>query len=130
MSAWVVLLLIVASRHYGIYVVPGPDRADAWNILGALAILALSTLIVVREHQEKSGMAQVNMLVLAVLAFHEIPVIASSIAWMVEPWEVPEGMGQLSAWAGLDLARIGALVVMLALAHIVGRKTAPANSDR
>jgi len=119
------LLLVMAGRHYGVFAVEKAARGDVWNILGALAVMALALRLWWLEGRTREQSAAI-----VALGTHEIPVIAGSVAYMVQPWEVPEGMGQLSAWAGLELAYIGALLVMLVLAYIVGRQPSPANSDR
>ena len=119
------LLLVMAGRHYGVFAVEKAARGDVWNILSALAVMALALRLWWLEGRTREQSAA-----LVVLGTHEIPVIAGSVAYMVQPWEVPEGMGQLSAWARLELAYIGALLVMLVLAYIVGRQPSPANSDR
>jgi hypothetical protein len=128
-TGWALILLVVASRHYGVYIAHRPDRADVWNILGAVAIMALATALTIQERKAGND-GNANLATLGVLGFHELPVIAASAAWMVAPWDVPEGVGMLSAWSGLDLARISATVVMLAVAYIVGRKPDPVRPDR
>lgn len=111
------LLLVMAGRHYGVFAFDRPDRGDAWNILGAAAVMALALRLwwIEGRTREQSG-------ALVILGTHELPVIVGSAAYMMQPWDVPEGMGQLSAWAGLELAYIGSLLVMIALAYIVGRQ--------
>ena len=67
-------------------------------------------------------------LMLAVLGAHEAGVIACSVAYIIEPWPIPAGVGQCSAWAGWNVSKAFGLLLLLALVKI--HSTEHVNNDR
>jgi hypothetical protein len=114
------ILLVVIGRHYGWQLAPADNAADFWNIGASVSILGLAAHAWLRERRRDAGV------MLAILGAHEVAVIAASLAWIVEPWPVPEGAAMLSSWAGFDLAKLGGLVVLLGIVAILK----PVSSDR
>ncbi len=115
-----IAFLLVIGRHYGWQLAPADNAADFWNIGASVSILGLAAHAWLRDRRLDSGV------MLAILGAHEVAVIAASLAWMAEPWPVPEGAAMLSSWAGFDLAKLGGLVVLLGIVAILK----PVSSDR
>ena len=112
-----ILLLTIGLRHYGWQLSPVAHQADIWNSLGSAAVLAGFCAAVYLPRGRFSGT------LLSVLAAHELAVIIASVAYILAPWHVPEGQGQMSAWVHFDMAKLGGLLVMLALVKVLGSKT-------
>ena len=115
------LLTICAGRHYGWKLAPDGWQADAWNILGAAAIVALAWRVLMKDRTRASAWC------FAALAAHEGLVAGCSAAWIAwGPWVVPPGVSQCSAAIGFDADKAAAVLVMLALIRAV----CPVNPNR
>jgi hypothetical protein len=108
------LLAVCAARHYGWKLSPGDWQADAWNILGAAAIVTLAWRLLAADQTRAGAWC------FAALAVHELLVAGCSAAWLAwGPWTVPPGVSQCSAAIGFDADKLAAVVVMLALVRAV-----------
>lgn len=80
------LLLIVAMRGVLWPVAPVALHAEAWNIVGAIAIIALLTMLGVRSRWDDLTRAVAGW-----MAFEETLVVHCSAAYIVDPWPIVEG---------------------------------------
>ena len=102
----VVLLLVMAARHYLYDLWPPELRGLASKALGALALLSLVWVVV--------ALAPRSTTVTAVALWwsvEEVQVALCSFAYMLRPWVVPTGQSICSARLDLDLGAIGIVVV-------------------
>ena len=106
-------LALFAARHYGYYLFDGADRAHVWNISGAIICLMFAGAIFLAYPSKALG------LVLAWIGFEEIQVILCGVAWMWNPWEIPEGQDVCSSALGFNLASIGIVLITFLLLRIV-----------
>lgn len=100
------LLLVGTCRHYGWYAFPIDLAAVASKGIGGLAMLVLIWTVY--------ALSEGGRLLLAVAAwwsFEEAQVALCSVAWMVEPWYVPQGQPMCSARAGFDIGAISVVLV-------------------
>ena len=113
----VAVLAACAVRHYGYTLAPDADRANWWNAIGALMILAAPVYAAWRWP---------GRLVWAAAAWwllEEAMVVGCSLAYIVRPWTVAAGQDQCSALLGFDLGKLSAvimaciLVVIIAIRH-------------
>ena len=116
------LLVVVGARHYGWQLAPVEHQADAWNILGAAAVLVGfgAAMLDCKD--------SVTSLMFAALGAHEVAVIVASVAYIVDPWPMAPGQAMLSSWAGFELAKLGGLLLILALVKV--HSTDHVNNDR
>lgn len=101
-----VFLAAGALRHYLWARFPDDLQGMASKGLGALAILFLLAVVLGSSKAPKA-----LVLVIAWWAWEECQVVLCSIAYMIEPWNVPPGVGICSAKTGLDIGALGILVV-------------------
>lgn len=118
----VVLLLVMACRHYLYDLWPAELRGLASKALGAIALLSLVWLCV--------ALAPRSHLITAVAlwwSIEEVQVALCSFAYMVKPWPVAPGQSICSARLDLDLGAIGIVVVfwlaLFVIRSIYGRAT-------
>ena len=104
MTRAILLLALGVMRHYAYGVFPGALHAQVWNILGAVVMLALLWCLV-------AGQSWPVIAVAGWWTFEEAQVVICSTAYIIRPWEVPEGVDQCSALVGLDIGAIGIAVV-------------------
>ncbi len=105
----IAVLLLFVARHYGYYLVDGENRGQVWNISGA--VMGLILMAAALRTWPSIGMLSV----VAWAFFEEVQVIACSIAYMVNPWVVPDGQDQCSSLFGFDLYSLGIVAITLIL---------------
>lgn len=111
------LMVIGVALHYGWPLVPVEHQAQAWNILGAAARLALLTVVVSRYRSWP-------MLLVGIWwAAEELLVIGCSAAYIVAPWDIPPGQAQCYAIFHYDLGKIGAMAITCLLGWIATRSS-------
>ncbi len=114
-----VLLALFAARHFGYYAFDGQDRAQAWNISGAVTSLLLAAAAF------RTVPTKTVALIFAWIAFEEVQVIVCSAAWIIHPWTVQTGSDQCSSLVGLDIASLG----MIAIVFLLWRLPVRVDSD-
>lgn len=100
------MLAIGATRHYAWSMFPVELAGVASKGLGGLTILALIWTVYL--------LSDGGRLLLAVVlwwTFEELQVVLCSMAWMVDPWYVPQGQAMCSARAGFDIGAISVIIV-------------------
>ena len=95
------LLALLVALHYGYHLAAPGDRADWWNIAGAVARSALLIALAWRWRGPV-------LLVVAWWLAEEAMVAGCSVAFIFGPWDVPEGQDQCSAILGLDIGKLTA----------------------
>lgn len=116
----VVLLAVGAIHHYGWALYPADVAPQIWNVTGAAVRLGLLAALLWRAR----GVA---LAVGAWWAAEELLVIGCSVAYIVKPWEVPDGSAQCSSLLGYDLGKIGALVLAVLVVALLRH---PSKVDR
>lgn len=101
-----VLVALLVVRQYGYPFAPVHWMADIWNIGAAVALLVLSFGWALWARHWVVWCAWCAWL------WHEACVIVCSVAYIVSPWPIPEGVGQCSAWAEVDLMRVGVFALI------------------
>lgn len=99
--------------HYAWAWFPPEHQAQAWNALGAFARLLgwIGAALWIRH--------AAAYLVAFWLACEELLVMGCSAAYIVSPWEIPEGQAQCSALLQFDLGRIGMLLAVVCMLRYV-----------
>ena len=105
------LLLIVAAREHLWIFLPPHLQGMASKGLGAALVLVLLSMVHRLAPPSKALLA-----VLLVAAWYSLQTLICSAAYMIEPWDVPPGVGICSARIGFDLGALG-LLVLAGLAH-------------
>ena len=98
------LLALGVALHYGYLLLDPADRADAWNVVGAVTRAALLIALAWRWRGPV-------LLVVAWWLAEEAMVAGCSLAYMVQPWIVGPGQDQCSALIGMDISKIGAAII-------------------
>ncbi len=101
------IFLMFVARHYGYYLVDGNDRAQVWNISGAVMGLAILAAAL------RAWPSLVMLAIAAWAGFEEVQVIACSVAYMVNPWAITAGEDQCSSLLGFDLYSAGIVGITL-----------------
>ena len=112
-GAAVAVLAACAVRHYGYTLAPEADRANWWNAIGALMMMAAPAYAAWRWP---------GRLVWAAAAWwvvEEAMVVGCSLAYIVRPWTVAAGQDQCSALLGFDLGKLGAVIMACILVAII-----------
>lgn len=104
------LLSLMVALHYGYVIFDPADRAQAWNIAGAVA---RSALLIALAWKWRGPVLWVVAWWLA----EELMVAGCSAAYIIKPWIVAAGQDQCSALIHFDLAKVGAAVILLLLAY-------------
>lgn len=114
------LVVLLLGRHYAWPRFPVHWMADVWNIGAAVPLLVLSFGWALWAR------SRIVWGVWLAWLWHEACVIVCSLAFIVAPWVIPEGVGQCSAWADADLAKLGVfalIVCCVPLAAHMARKS-------
>lgn len=112
------LLELLVALHYGYVIFDPADRAQAWNMAGAVARAALLVALAWKWRGP----------VLWVVAWwlaEEAMVAGCSAAYIIKPWVVAAGQDQCSALIHFDLAKVGAAVILCLLANAYFRQRSP-----
>lgn len=112
------LLALLVALHYGYAICDPEDRAQAWNMAGAVARAAL---LVALSWKWRGPV----LLVVAWWLAEEAMVAGCSAAYIVKPWVVAAGQDQCSALLHFDLAKLGAAVILSLLAFTCVRRQSP-----
>ena len=116
-----VLLLIGSAKNYAWSFFPPADRGMAAKALASIALLGCLWII-----YRLAPFARLVALVLIWWAWEELQVVLCSVAYMVDPWDVPLGQSICSARIDFDLGAIGILIV----AFLAWKLSIPVRSDR
>jgi hypothetical protein len=114
------LLLTAAARHYLWQHFPPELQGMASKGLGSAQVLVLLACVWQFRQSRPLG------LVLLFWAWEELQTVLCSLAYMVQPWEVPAGVGICSARIGFDLGAAGILAVAY-IAHTLSKLTVSTN---
>ena len=104
------ILALGAWLFYGWALVPVEHQAQAWNISGSLARLALLGIAIWRWRRSR-----LVLMAGAWWAAEELMVSGCSAWFMVSPWVVQPGDSQCAALLQFDLGKIGLLAIVLIL---------------
>jgi hypothetical protein len=115
------LLLMLASRHYGWALAAPEQQARVWNILGAAVICAF----ILERIRRTTG---VELFVLLWFLVEELMVIECSSLRMWLDWWTPPGQGMCSGLIRYDLGTIGLAIIGL-LAALAVRTSRSSNGD-
>lgn len=99
------LLALGSTLFYGWALVPAEHQAQVWNICGATARVAL--LCFVLRYVPSWWVLAVGLWWTA----EEMMVIGCSVAYIVKPWEIPDGQAQCSSLLGADIGKAGIAIV-------------------
>ena len=101
------VLSACAFRHYAYTLAPPEWRAQAWNVTGAVLMLALPAMAARRWP------SPAVWLIAAWWAVEEGMVIGCTVAFLLYPWPVPFGEDQCSSLLQFDLGKVGALLMAM-----------------
>lgn len=108
-----VVLVACAVRHYGYTLAPPEWRAQAWNVTGAVLMLALPAMAAWRWP------SPAVWLIAAWWAVEESMVIGCTVTYLLYPWPVPVGEDQCSSLLQFDLGQAGALLMAMSAWRLV-----------
>lgn len=111
------LLTLGAIRQYGYKLAPPEMSARVWNVAGAVVMLALVLWVAWRFR------SRLVLLVVAWWAAEEALTIGCNAAWMIAPWQVQAGQDICLGLLDFDLGKLGALMIAVALARIVWKRS-------
>lgn len=109
------LLALLVALHYGYVIFEPADRAQAWNIAGAVA---RSALLIALAWNWRGPV----LLVVAWWLAEELMVAGCSAAYIIKPWTIAVGQDQCSALIHFDLAKVGSVVIISLLAYTYFRR--------
>ena len=110
---WTALALLgwLAGCRYAWRIAPVQHQADAWNICQALAVAGCLALIAgVYAH------SQMVLRVVALCIAWQFLTVASSVAYIIRPWDVAPGKEQLDALLHMPLGLFGMWLAVLLIA--------------
>ena len=111
---WLVLLAVMALRHYAWRWVPAEHAGDTSKALGSVAALALLWLL----SGYRSPEDKLAFWALLLYAVHEASAALCATWFIFAPWPILQGQAMCSAKIGFDLGALGLLLVaVLASQH-------------
>ena len=111
----VVLLILLASRHYMWLWAPAGHMGEGSKALGAVAALALLALLWV----EAKPTGRVLAFVFALYAWHELQVALCATWFIFDPWPLAQDQPMCSGRIGFDLGAVGLLGIAIAASAII-----------
>lgn len=107
------LLLIVAARHHLWPLLPEEMRGVASKGLGAALVLVLLSMI-----YRLAPPSRLLSAVLCLAAFYSLQTFICTAWWLVDPWQIAEGVGMCSDRLGFDLGALGIIAVIAILSRM------------
>jgi hypothetical protein len=118
------LLGLFALRHYGYEAFPDVIGARVWNIHGAIVMLVLLAWVTLWMLYLSPAWGKWTVIFISIAAWwavEELMVIGCNTWWILSPWLKPAGASACYPILHFDIGKIGALVAVGALAHLVHR---------